>query len=558
MPARLAMAVAVEGRRPACSSRRRAGGWRGPCRRLACVALVTPSRPSERSSASPMAVPPPAWIAAIARCAPAFSRLGALDRVGRVRERDDADGEAGGQVLDEALRGLARGRDAVGVDVLREHRAGAVEREHDGALLALGRDGDLGPRHPDGERGERGEQERGRHEPPRRARRLHDLGEHADVAEADRVARLPPAREEPEQAAASGSTASASRPSGHSNVIAAPGGWRGRGRAAAASRRRWTAGGGGRRPSGCRGRPARGPRRRRRRSARAAACVPVSTRTCGPSRDRRGRPRRCSGSDSSAGSRISHTITSLRTHSSRSPPAQSRGPRRSLTTTMSARSRACWRVRDIASPRLSATAGVEKLVVRRDALHLQQHADEADAALARRHEERIGMADTSAGRGGCRGGWRRARRRARRPGRRRPCGAAPCRSPSTASRRTRARWSARARRRAGARAARSCAPSRSSRSGERRRPAGRAAPARAPSRCRATPSGARPRAGSRSGGAPSDRARAAPSRARARGRAVPEWAAPERGLPRSRHLVHELDARHRDALEHRPDDRPRR
>ena len=99
-----------------------------------------------------------------------------------------------------------------------------------------------------------------------------------------------------------------------------------------------------------------------------------------------------SGSDSSAGSRISHTMTSWRTHSSRRPPAQSRGPRRSLTITTSARSRACWRVRDIASTSASAHRGLRQLVVRGDRLHLQQDADEADAALARRHEERIGMA----------------------------------------------------------------------------------------------------------------------------------------------------------------------
>ena len=66
------------------------------------VAGVTPSSPSERSMASPMAVPPPAWMPAIALSAAALSRLGALDGVGAVGERDDADREAGREVLDEA------------------------------------------------------------------------------------------------------------------------------------------------------------------------------------------------------------------------------------------------------------------------------------------------------------------------------------------------------------------------------------------------------------------------------------------------------------------------
>ena len=94
--------------------------------------------------ASPIAVPPPAWMRGDRALRRQLVEARRADGVGGVRERDDAHAEAGREALDEALRGLARGGDAIGVDVLREHRARAVEREHDGALLALGRDRDRG------------------------------------------------------------------------------------------------------------------------------------------------------------------------------------------------------------------------------------------------------------------------------------------------------------------------------------------------------------------------------------------------------------------------------
>ncbi len=147
---------------------------------------------------------------------------------------------------------------------------------------------------PDRQRRERGAQQRGRHEAPGRARRLDDLREHADVAEADRVARLAPAREQEQQPERERQHREREQPEwpleassqhravreaqherpqpvvagGEQEVVRA-------GRADVAAR------------------PARGPRRRPRRSARAAACAPCRRARGGRSPDRRGRPRRC-------------------------------------------------------------------------------------------------------------------------------------------------------------------------------------------------------------------------------------------------------------------------
>ena len=88
--------------------------------------------------------------------------------------------------------------------------------------------------------------------------------------------------------------------------------------------------------------------------------LPVSTRSCRPVSGSTTTTSPTSGKVSSAVSRTSQTMTSLRTASSRRAPLQSRGPRRSLTTTISARSRACRRVRESASPSLSGDSGIVK------------------------------------------------------------------------------------------------------------------------------------------------------------------------------------------------------
>jgi hypothetical protein len=51
------------------------------------------------------------------------------------RERDDADADVFGQLLDEGLGGGLRGSDAIGLDVGREHAARDIDREHYRLLL---------------------------------------------------------------------------------------------------------------------------------------------------------------------------------------------------------------------------------------------------------------------------------------------------------------------------------------------------------------------------------------------------------------------------------------
>ena len=119
--------------------------------------------------------------------------------------------------------------------------------------------------------------------------------------------------------------------------------------------------------------------------------------------------------------------------SSSSGLRQSSGPRKSETTTTSARWRAIAPARRSASP--SDVAPTALLGLARSAV---EQADEADAALARRQRARLGVAERRRRRAGSRAGSRYARSRSRPPPRRRPFAGRPCRTASTATCRARA------------------------------------------------------------------------------------------------------------------------
>ena len=130
-----------------------------------------------------------------------FQRLGAVvrrrhDDVGLVGERDDADAEPIGQVLDEGARRLSGRGHAVGRDVGRQHRAGAVHGEDHGRLLARDIHGHLRPRDSDHERREREQSERRGDVAPPAGRGRDDVLEQIQVREADDVLPSPALRDE--------------------------------------------------------------------------------------------------------------------------------------------------------------------------------------------------------------------------------------------------------------------------------------------------------------------------------------------------------------------------
>ena len=292
----------------------------------------------------------------------------------------------------------------------------------------------------------------------------------------------------------------------------------------------------------------------RRSSAAAAAncsrrrALEVSTRAGGRSRDRRGAARPTSAAPARAGRGPRRRATAWRPASRSSGGRQSRGPRKSETTTTRARCRATpvgalerlaaacalpRRRQLCAAARAACRAAPRRPWPRALDARLGSERDEAEAVAAARRRvadrERDALGDIGL------------------------APVAPCRTTSRPRRRARARSRARARRAGRARAACPCGPSRSNRSGGRRRPARRAGSARA--RCRA-----RERRAVVSGQQAVDAARdreVERAQQRLRQRAGPGWSGSARGGAGpaiSRRVPAEVELRHRhggqDLVEH--------
>jgi hypothetical protein len=105
------------------------------------------------------------------------------------RERDQADPEAVGQLVDERRGGsLGRGQ-PVGLDIGRQHRARGVHREDHRRLVARHGDRHRRAGERDRQRGDRRQVQRGRQVPPPAGRPRSEVGQQVDVGEPDRVAR---------------------------------------------------------------------------------------------------------------------------------------------------------------------------------------------------------------------------------------------------------------------------------------------------------------------------------------------------------------------------------
>ena len=110
-------------------------------------------------------------------------------RLGLGAERDEADPELLRQAVEERPHRVDRGVEPGRLDVVRAHRAGDVDEQHDRRVLVGLREPE--PRMGDGPCGEdERQQEKGeRHEPaPPAAAGGDDRGEHGEVREGDRVA----------------------------------------------------------------------------------------------------------------------------------------------------------------------------------------------------------------------------------------------------------------------------------------------------------------------------------------------------------------------------------
>ena len=121
-------------------------------------------------------------------------------------------------------------------------------------------------------------------------------------------------------------------------------------RACGASRRRWRGSGAERRASAARGRVRRGRPPPLRRTARRSFRLRVSTRSCRPDSGSTSQRSPTSGSSCSRGSWISTATTSWRAARWSSRGRQSRGPRKSDTTTITERRRARRPIRARAAP----------------------------------------------------------------------------------------------------------------------------------------------------------------------------------------------------------------
>ena len=106
-------------------------------------------------------------------------------------ERDGADAELRGQVVEEGPQRRLRRAHPRRAHVLGHHRAGGVDREDDGGVLALAVDRHVRSRGGHTERGQGEQEERRRHVAAPRARRRGDGREHVQVRVVDRVARRP-------------------------------------------------------------------------------------------------------------------------------------------------------------------------------------------------------------------------------------------------------------------------------------------------------------------------------------------------------------------------------